>query len=62
MPTLLLYGELDERSPLTVATDLHGRIPGSELVVIPGVGHVSNIEAPAGFNDEVRRFLRSAAS
>lgn len=61
VPTLLLYGERDERSPLTVAADLHARIPASELVVLPGVGHVSNIEAPVEFNDEVRRFLRSVA-
>lgn len=59
VPTLVLAGELDERSPLNVAEDLHARAPGSELVVLPGVGHVSNIEAPASFDAEVRRFLRS---
>lgn len=59
LPTLLLYGGSDERSPLTVAEDLHARMPHSELVVMPGVGHVSNIEAPRVFNAEVRRFLRS---
>ena len=31
----------------------------SALVVTPDVGHVSNVEAPAAFNAEVRRFLRS---
>lgn len=59
VPTLLLYGELDQRSPLTVAEDMHARAPQAELVVLPGVGHVSNIEAPEVFNAEVRRFLRS---
>ena len=59
VPTLLLYGELDVRAPLAVAEDLHARVPHSELVVMPGVGHVSNIEAPVSFNAEVRRFLRS---
>lgn len=58
LPTLLLYGELDERSPLRVAEDLRGRIPAAELVVIPGVGHLVNAEAPAQFNSQVRRFLR----
>jgi pimeloyl-ACP methyl ester carboxylesterase len=28
--------------------------------VIPGVGHVLNLEAPERFRDEVRGFLRAA--
>ena len=59
VPTLLLYGEYDQRSPLNVAMELHARIPRSTLVVIPGVGHESNTEAPAIFNAEVCRFLTS---
>lgn len=59
VPTLLLYGEKDQRSPLRVAEALHAQIPTSTLAVIPGVGHLSNIEAPERFNGEVRRFLRS---
>ncbi|NMN93646.1 alpha/beta hydrolase [Nocardiaceae bacterium YC2-7] len=57
VPTLLLYGELDQRSPLAVAEDLHVAITGSRLVVLPGVGHGANMEAPDAFNDAVRRFL-----
>jgi pimeloyl-ACP methyl ester carboxylesterase len=59
VPTLLLYGELDERSPLHIARELRAQIPNAELVVIPDVGHLANVEAPAAFNDEVRRFVRS---
>ncbi len=59
VPTLLLYGDADPRSPLSVAEDLHAAIPTSRLVVLPGVGHMSNLEAPARFNSEVRSFLRS---
>jgi len=60
VPTLLLYGDADRRSPLeVVARDLHTRIPGSRLVVLPGVGHQSDMEAPDRFNAEVRGFLRS---
>ena len=61
VPTLLLYGELDERAPLAVAHELHATIPGSTLVVMSGVGHQSNLEAPDRFTDEVRAFLRAAA-
>lgn len=59
VPTLLLYGELDQRSPLTVARSLEAGIPDSKLVVLPGVGHGSNLEAPEAFNSAVRSFLLS---
>lgn len=58
VPTLLLYGDADQRSPLNVAEDLLARIPTSRLVVMHGVGHQSNIEAAERFNSAVRSFLR----
>lgn len=58
VPTLVLYGELDARSPLHVAEELHARIPASQLVVLPGAGHVVNAERPDEFNAQVRAFLR----
>lgn len=58
VPTLLLAGGRDVRAPLAVAEAMHAAIPGSELVVLPGVGHVSCVEAPGPFNDAVRTFLR----
>lgn len=57
VPTLLLYGERDRRSPVHVATEMHAQIPGSRLAVVPGVGHALNLEAPEAFNAEVRAFL-----
>ena len=59
VPTLLLVGEEDVRSPLSVAEELHEQIPGSTLVVMPDVGHQSNVETPERFNGEVRSFLRN---
>ena len=58
VPTLLLHGEADQRSPLNVAENLHAKIPTSRLVIIPAVGHEISLEAPATFNAEVRSFLR----
>jgi pimeloyl-ACP methyl ester carboxylesterase len=46
-PTLVVHGELDERAPLAVADALHRGISGSRLVVLPGVGHMVNLEARA---------------
>jgi pimeloyl-ACP methyl ester carboxylesterase len=60
VPTLLLYGDADVRSPPAVAEALHERIATSHLVVLPGVGHVSNLEAPAAFDRSVRDFLAAA--
>jgi pimeloyl-ACP methyl ester carboxylesterase len=57
-PTLLVYGDRDVRAPLDVARHLNSAIPNSRLVVLPGVGHVCNVEAPHDFNTVVRDFLR----
>ncbi|MFA0821461.1 MAG: alpha/beta fold hydrolase [Methanomethylovorans sp.] len=59
VPTLLLYGEADQRSPLNVAENLHAEIPTSRLVIIPAVGHEISLEAPEIFNAEVRSFFRA---
>jgi pimeloyl-ACP methyl ester carboxylesterase len=56
VPTLLIWGRLDARSPLSVARQFEQAIPDTELVVIPGAGHVSNLEQPEPFNDAVREF------
>ena len=57
VPTLLLYGDRDVRAPREVADALQTAIPGSQLVVLPGVGHCSSVEAPDRFSAEVRTFL-----
>ena len=59
VPTLLIWGELDARSPLTVASQFEEAIPDAKLVVIPGAGHVSNLEQPELFNDALRKFCRT---
>jgi pimeloyl-ACP methyl ester carboxylesterase len=62
VPTLLLWGEDDERSPLSIAESMHVAIPDAKLAVIPGAGHDSNIDQPARFSNEVRDFCRSVAA
>ena len=59
VPTLLLYGEEDARSPRDVAEQMHAAIPGSTLVMLPRVGHQANVETPEVFNDAVRTFVRT---
>ncbi len=57
-PTLLIWGERDARSPLSVARQFEEAIPGSKLVLISGAGHVSNLERVDLFNEAVRAFCR----
>jgi pimeloyl-ACP methyl ester carboxylesterase len=56
--TLLIWGDADARSPLDVGRRFDEAIPGAKLVLIPGAGHVSNLEAPDAFNSAVREFCR----
>lgn len=56
VPTLLVWGERDVRSPLSVARAFEAAIPDATLVVIPGAGHVSHLERPDAFNAAVRDF------
>jgi pimeloyl-ACP methyl ester carboxylesterase len=59
VPTLLIWGEQDARSPLSVARQFERTIPDTSLVVIPSCGHVSNLEQPERFNEAVRAFCRA---
>ena len=59
VPTLLIWGEDDRRSPPTVGRQMCDSIPGSRLVVLDGSGHMSNLEQPEQFNTEVRKFLNN---
>ena len=61
VPTLLIWGELDARSPLSVANQFQRTIPDTTLVVIPGAGHACQLERPAEFNRAVREFCRGGA-
>ena len=56
-PTVVVHGELDERAPRPVAEALHRGIPGSRLVVLPGVGHMVNLEARAETAELVRQVV-----
>jgi pimeloyl-ACP methyl ester carboxylesterase len=61
VPTLLVWGDADARSPLTVAHQMHDAIPGARLAVISGAGHVSNLEEPVRFDAQVRDFCLSVS-
>lgn len=49
LPSLVVGAAEDVATPPDDARWLHSRIEGSELVLLEGAGHVSNLERPAAF-------------
>lgn len=62
VPTLVMVGAEDHETPESYARAIAERIPGARLVVVPGAGHLLNVEAPGAVNDELRRLWLSAPS
>jgi len=60
IPTMIFVGEKD-RFFIPLAKTLHEKIKGSEIDVVPGVGHMLNMEAPDRFNFRLEQFLERAA-
>jgi pimeloyl-ACP methyl ester carboxylesterase len=56
-PTLILVGSEDSATTPDDSRELAAVIQGSELVVLPGAGHMTCWEDPAAFNAAVRGFL-----
>lgn len=56
-PVLVIVGSEDSPTPPKDAELMHNAIPGSALRVINEVGHLSNLEDPAAFNDAVIGFV-----
>jgi pimeloyl-ACP methyl ester carboxylesterase len=56
-PTLLLWGQKDAMIPLANADDYMKALPDCKLVVLPGVGHLPQEEAPETSLVPVKEFL-----
>ncbi len=61
VPTLVIVGGDDDQSPVATARAMHERIAGSELAVLAGAGHLSNLEAAEDFNAALVGFLARRA-
>ncbi len=55
-PVMLMHGDADSVIPFQDSIDLHERLPGSELVIVPGGTH-SDLEAFGPFFPTVDEFL-----
>ncbi len=57
VPTLILWGEEDPLIGVNGARWYNRAIPGSRLVVYPGIGHLPQLEAPAQSAGDAAAFL-----
>ena len=57
VPSLVLCGDEDQLTPPSDSQALHAGIAGSRLVMLPGAGHLSNLEAPGAFSNALNAFI-----
>ena len=57
IPTLVICGEEDKLTPPDVMKSMSDKIKKSRFVTIEGAGHISPVEAPKKFNEEIEKFL-----
>jgi 3-oxoadipate enol-lactonase len=62
IPTLIICGREDEVTPLAQSEFMNSAIKGSTLHVIDNAGHVSNLEQPTEFNEQLINFLSDIKS
>jgi pimeloyl-ACP methyl ester carboxylesterase len=61
-PALVMTGELDTWAPPAQHAAIAAAIPNSELVIVPGAGHMIQLEAPDAVNAAIARWLERPAS
>jgi pimeloyl-ACP methyl ester carboxylesterase len=59
VPTLLIVGAEDGRTPVEESERMNRAIPDSLLKIVKGAGHLANVEKPAEFNRAVLAFIDS---
>ena len=57
VPTLLLIGEHDARTPRASMHAMAEQIPGASFDMIPGAGHIAPVENPPAVTSKLRDFL-----
>jgi proline iminopeptidase len=56
VPTLITVGDHDECAP-SLSQEMHEKIAGSKLVILPHSGHMTFVDQPSLFNSTVDAFL-----
>lgn len=58
IPVLFIVGEQDQLIPPPIIEAMHKKVPGSQLVKVPGAGHSVYFEKPEDYNRIVADFLQ----
>jgi len=61
VPTLIVAGERDGFTPMSLSEEMHERIAGSELMVIEAGSHTAPIERPQLVTEHMQAFLERVA-
>jgi pimeloyl-ACP methyl ester carboxylesterase len=56
LPTLVIHGEEDAIVPLAIGRTIAASIPDSQLVILPGTGHVPTLTRPIEVVDAIDRW------
>jgi len=56
-PVAIIWGDSDTVTPLAQANDLKTLLPQATLTILPGLGHIPQIEDPGAFNDALLKAL-----
>ena len=57
IPVLIIGGAEDALIPPALQDEMHGLIKGSRLAILPGAGHITQMETPGAMTDELEKFL-----
>ena len=58
-PTIVVVGEDDQLTPISMAEEIQQNISGAKLAIIPNAGHLSNFEQPTKFNNVLADFYNN---
>ena len=59
VPVHVMVGEFDQLTPLARAQSLAARFTNCQVDVVPAAGHLSNMDNPSAFNQQLEAFLAS---
>lgn len=57
LPILIINGEHDTAARIDAGAELSQALPHAQLALIPGAGHLSNLDNPAAYNQALDQFL-----
>jgi pimeloyl-ACP methyl ester carboxylesterase len=60
LPILIVNGEHDTATRIGAGAELARALPHAQLAIIPGAGHLSNLDNPSAYNQALDQFLTAS--